>query len=124
MDNSCSLCRKEATLLRRLDRGKGRLRILDISAETYDAAQTGVSQEIASREIHGVMQDGTIIVGMEVFRRAYAAIGWGWLWAPTSWPLLRPLCDAAYRRFAKRRLKVCGGAAQDPKKSCATPQEK
>jgi len=43
-----------------------------------------------------------------VFRRAYAAVGFGWLVAPTRWPLVRPLADAAYRWFARNRLRLTG----------------
>jgi predicted DCC family thiol-disulfide oxidoreductase YuxK len=65
--------------------------------------------------IHGVKPDGSLVTGMEVFRRAYAAVGWGWLWSPTGWPVLKPVFDAAYRWFAKRRLALTGrkGACED-----------
>jgi predicted DCC family thiol-disulfide oxidoreductase YuxK len=55
-----------------------------------------------------VLPDGTLVEGVEVFRRAYAAVGLGWLVAPTRWPLLRPLADAAYRWFARNRLRLTG----------------
>ena len=58
--------------------------------------------------IHGVLADGTVIEGMEVFRRAYGAVGLGWLLAPTAWPGLRALADAGYRWFARNRLRLTG----------------
>jgi predicted DCC family thiol-disulfide oxidoreductase YuxK len=58
--------------------------------------------------IHGVLPDGTAIEGVEVFRRAYAAVGLGWLMAPTRWPGLRRLADLAYRIFARNRLRWTG----------------
>lgn len=53
--------------------------------------------------IHAVMPDGDLVTGVEVFRRAYRAIGLGWIIAPTAWPVLRQLFDALYRVFAKLR---------------------
>jgi predicted DCC family thiol-disulfide oxidoreductase YuxK len=62
---------------------------------------------LCSREIrfHGVLPAGTVIESVEVFRRAYAAVGLGWLMAPTRWPGLRRLADLAYRIFARNRLR-------------------
>jgi len=48
---------------------------------------------------------------MEVFRRAYGAVGLGWLLAPSRWPLLGRLFDAAYRWFARNRLRWTGRQA-------------
>jgi predicted DCC family thiol-disulfide oxidoreductase YuxK len=59
-------------------------------------------------EIHGVTIDGRLVKGVEVFRRAYAAVGWGWMLAPTAWPGLRWVSDAVYRWFAKNRLRLTG----------------
>jgi len=49
-----------------------------------------------------------VIEGMEVFRRAYAAVGLGWLLAPSGWPGVGRLFDAAYRWFARNRLRLTG----------------
>ena len=67
--------------------------------------------------IHGVLPDGTVVTRMEVFRRAYRAVGWGWLLAPTGWPVLKPIFDWGYEQFAKRRKKIARlfcGAQCDP----------
>lgn len=111
IDNDCPLCRIEGRFLERLDRGRGRLRLIDIASPDYDAASTGVPYEQAMGEIHGLNANGETVTGMEVFRRAYAAVGWSWLWAPTGWSLLRPIFDFAYRVFAKHRLRLTGRPA-------------
>ncbi len=110
VDGLCPLCRHEARLLERLDAGRGRLRTVDIAAPAFDPAAFGVSFEEVMGKIHGVLPDGRLITGMEVFRRAYDAVGWGWLWAPTGWPVLRPIFDAAYRWFARNRYRLTGRA--------------
>ena len=115
IDGECPLCRHEARLLEKLDRGRGRLELVDITAPDFDPARYGKSFEDVMGEIHGVTESGDLVTGMEVFRRAYAAVGWDWLWAPTGWPILRPVFDAAYRFFAKYRLRLTGrkGACED-----------
>ena len=107
-DGACPLCRREAALWDRLDRGRGRIALVDIASTGFQAAEYGISRAHAMAEIHGVLPSGAVIRGMEVFRRAYAAVGWGWLVAPTAWPLLRPLFDRAYRWFARNRLRLTG----------------
>jgi len=105
IDDGCPICRKEAGLLRWLDRGRGRLRITDISAPDFDAEAHGIDLVAAMKHIHGRHVDGRVVSGMDVFRGAYRAVGLGWLFAPTDWPVLRPTCDAAYRAFARFRLR-------------------
>lgn len=106
LDGACPLCRREGAFLRRLDRGRGRLVVEDISAPGCDPGRYGLTRADALARIHGVLPDGTVLSGMEVFRRAYAAVGLGWLLAPTGWPLLRPVFDQLYAWFARNRPRL------------------
>ena len=105
VDGECPLCRREGELLRRLDRGRGRLLIEDIAAPDFDAARYGTSFDAVMGSIHGVLPDGRLVTGMEVFRRAYSVVGWGWLLAPTGWPMFKPAFDRFYKWFARNRMK-------------------
>ena len=107
-DHACPMCRREVAWLNKRDEA-GRIFFEDISAPDFDAGRYGVEQAAVEGAIHGVLPDGTLVTGVEVFRRMYTAVGLGWLLAPTRWPLLRPLADAAYRAFARRRVRL--GAA-------------
>ena len=107
-DGDCPLCVREIGMLRWLDRGKGRLGLSDIAAPEFRAADFGVSHAMLMARIHGVLPDGRLVEGVEVFRRAYAAVGLGWLVAPASWPGIARLVDAAYRWFARNRLRITG----------------
>lgn len=82
--------------------------MVDIAAAGFDPSRYGATMGEVMGTIHGVTPEGRVITGMEVFRRAYAAVGWGWLLAPTGWPVLRPVFDAAYRFFARHRLGLTG----------------
>jgi predicted DCC family thiol-disulfide oxidoreductase YuxK len=107
-DGDCPLCSREIGLLRKLDRGRGRIGFEDIARLEAGSRLYGRDLETLLARIHGVLPSGEVIEGMEVFRRAYAAVGLGWLLAPTRWPLLRPMADAAYRWFARNRMRLTG----------------
>ena len=107
-DGACPICRWEAAIWQRLDRGRGRVALVNIASVGFQAAEHGISCAQAMAEIHGILPSGAVVRGMAVFRRAYAAVGLGWLLAPTAWPLLRPCFDRAYRWFARNRLLLTG----------------
>jgi predicted DCC family thiol-disulfide oxidoreductase YuxK len=119
-DGECPLCSREIQLLRRLDRGRGRVRFEDIAAPEFDASAFGIDAAAALERIHGVLPDGSVIEGMAVFRRAYAAVGLGWLLAPTAWPGLRRVADWAYASFARNRLRWTGRSAGCEAGRCST----
>jgi predicted DCC family thiol-disulfide oxidoreductase YuxK len=108
LDGDCPLCRREGVLLAKLDRGRGRLVLEDISRPEFDPGRYGLTGEDLMARIHGVSPDGGIVEGMEVFRRAYGAVGAAWLLGWTSWPVVRPLADRAYLWFARNRLRWTG----------------
>jgi predicted DCC family thiol-disulfide oxidoreductase YuxK len=119
-DGACPLCRREASIWQWLDRGRGRIALVDIASADFQAAEKPISRVQAMTEIHGILPTGTVVRGMEVFRRAYAAAGLGWVLAPTSWPLLRPLFDRAYRWFARNRQWLTGRSVPCTN-ACALP---
>ncbi len=124
-DGECPLCRREIDMLRRRDRGRGRIAFDDIAAPGFDASRYGLDRDAVMRRIHGVLPDGRLIEGVEVFRRLYAAVGLGWLLAPTRWPLLSTLFDRAYALFARHRLRLTGRSdAACPYGRCALPGER
>jgi len=118
IDGACPLCRREAELWKRLDRRRGNIVLLDIHSPEFDALDCGVTREQALEQIHGLLPSGDVVRGMEVIRRAYEAAGWGWLLAPTGWPLLRIFFDWAYGWFARNRLRLTGRQSASGK-SCS-----
>ncbi|MHC4994440.1 MAG: thiol-disulfide oxidoreductase DCC family protein, partial [Planctomycetota bacterium] len=106
-DGQCPMCRREIAWLRRRDTF-GRLRFVDIADPAFDATRFGLDLASVHAVLHGVLPDGRVVKGMEVIRRAYRAVGWGWMWAPTGWPVLRGVFDAVYAVWARRRLRWTG----------------
>ena len=118
-DGECPLCRGEIALLRRLDRGRGRIDFEDIAAPDFDPKRYLRTHAELMARIHGALPNGSLVEGVEVLRRAYAAVGLGWLVAPTRWPLVRPLVETAYRWFARNRLPLTGRRAACASDRCA-----
>jgi predicted DCC family thiol-disulfide oxidoreductase YuxK len=106
-DGECPLCMREIRFLKARDRS-GRIAFEDIAEPNFDPTPYGLDHATLMARIHGVLPDGRLIEGVDVFRRLYQQVGLGWLVAPTRWPLLRPIFDAAYRAFARNRLRLTG----------------
>ncbi|WP_437203343.1 thiol-disulfide oxidoreductase DCC family protein [Planctomicrobium sp. SH664] len=111
-DGACPLCRREIALLRNWDRQQ-RIEFTDIANPQFQPAALGLSARALMDEIHARLADGTIIRGVEVFRRLYTAVGWGWLVALTRLPGMRQLLDWGYRIFARNRLRLTGRCSTD-----------
>ncbi len=108
-DGGCPLCLREVNTLQRRDRGVGRLAFVDVNDPAYDPARYGgITYAEAMGRMHALRSDGAVIRDVEVFRQAYGLVGLGWLYAPTRWPLLRPLVDALYGLWAHWRLAITG----------------
>lgn len=106
-DGECPLCRREIDLVRRMD-WRGRVLCTDIAAPGFDAAPLGRTHDELMARIHGRLPDGTLVEGVEVFRRMYAALGLGPLVAVTRLPPVSWMMELGYRWFAKNRLRLTG----------------
>jgi predicted DCC family thiol-disulfide oxidoreductase YuxK len=115
-DGACPMCAREIAMLRRLDRA-GRILFVDIAAPGFDAGSIGVAREALMARIHGRLPDGTLVDGVEVFRRLYTAVGMAPLVALTRLPGVAHALDIAYDWFARRRLRLTGRCDQQ---TCTT----
>jgi predicted DCC family thiol-disulfide oxidoreductase YuxK len=114
-DGGCPLCRREMGLLQRWDRRRC-IRFTDISALAFDPQAIGKTFDELMARMHGRLPDGTWLDGVEVFRRLYAAVGFG----PIVWlsrlPGVSHLLDFGYKIFARHRLRLTGRCTT---KSCS-----
>ena len=101
-DGQCPFCRREMDWLKRRNR-KMLLRFEDISDPQFDPGRYGLTREEVNRVLHGILPDGRVVLGMAAVRRAYSAVGLGWLTAPTGLPGLRWIADRLYAAFARNR---------------------
>lgn len=102
-DGLCPICRASAANLERLDQGRGRIILIDAADPAFDPSETGVSRDDLLRSVHGLLSDGRVLKGMDVFRWAYRIAGKGWLIGFTGWPILKPMFDFFYDFFARHR---------------------
>lgn len=113
-DGDCPLCVREVNFLRAKDEGHGKLDLVDISAPDYSPADNrGIDFETAMKTIHGVTPDGDVVKGIEVFDRAYRAVGLGWIYAFARVPALSRVAGVVYDFWAERRLAVTGRPSLD-----------
>lgn len=102
-DGHCRICLHDVAHLTRADR-HGRLVFVNVMAPDFDPTPYGRSRAELLARIHARRADGHVVEGTEVFRLALAAVGKGWLVAPSRWPGLKQATDAAYRCFARHRV--------------------
>jgi predicted DCC family thiol-disulfide oxidoreductase YuxK len=108
-DGACPLCIREVYFLQKRDAGRGLINFVDITCDRYDSEENGgIDFETAMGRIHAVLDDGTVIKNVEVFRQIYETLGMGWVYAATKWPLVGPVVDALYGIWADWRLALTG----------------
>jgi predicted DCC family thiol-disulfide oxidoreductase YuxK len=113
-DGQCPLCLREVKFLTQKDAGRGIVAFVDIADLGYTPEDHGnIEFAEAMGRIHAVLPDGTVILDVEVFRRVYEFLGMGWIYAATALPVIRPLVDMLYKRWANWRLALTGRPSLD-----------
>jgi predicted DCC family thiol-disulfide oxidoreductase YuxK len=104
-DASCPLCMSEMSNLMLRNR-EGRVNFVDASDPAFESPLPGCDRAELMRVIYAQTADGRVLQGVAALRAVYAAVGLGWVLAPTAWPLLRQLADVAYPWVARHRHHV------------------
>jgi predicted DCC family thiol-disulfide oxidoreductase YuxK len=108
-DGLCPLCLREVNFLQKRDAGRGIVAFVDIADLDYTPADHGgVEFADAMGRIHAVLPDGAILRDVAVFRQVYEALGMGWIYAPTRWPVVGAIANQLYTLWAKLRLVLTG----------------
>ena len=103
-DGGCPLCLREVKFLRSRDTLEN-ISFINIDSPNYQPdLYSGISYKEAMGRIHAINESGEILKDVAVFREAYRLIGLGWIYAPTSWPILGSLIDQVYKLWAQWRL--------------------
>lgn len=106
-DGDCPLCSREINFLKRLDKQE-KIVFTNIAEKDFEASNYGLTFDDFMAEIRGRLPDGTMISGVEVFRRLYGAVGLKWTIAITRLPIISSVLDFGYKVFAKNRLRFTG----------------
>ena len=107
-DGGCPLCLRETNFLKKRD-VLNQISFVDINSKNYDKNLfSGISYSEAMSNLHGIMENGEIIRGLDVLAYSYELIGLGWVYYPLKIKLLSPLLRLVYRYWAKYRLQITG----------------
>ena len=116
-DGACPLCLKETNFLKTKDINNN-INFVDISANYIPENFNNISYEQAMKNLHGILANGEIILGVDVLAYSYEIIGLGWIYFPTKLPILSNFIKILYKYWAKYRLKLTG--RDDLEKICAS----
>lgn len=86
-----------------------KIRFTDLNSPDYNPAEHGnVQFSEGMRKIRAVLPDQTVVMGVEVFRKTYDAIGLGWVFELTKLPGIGGVADFIYDVWAENRLRITG----------------
>ena len=107
-DSGCPLCLRETTFLKKRDLSN-KINFVDISNDSYSSAlYQNISYAEAMSNLHGILENGDIIKGLDVLAYSYELIGLGWVYYPLKIELIAPILRLLYKYWAKYRLKITG----------------
>jgi predicted DCC family thiol-disulfide oxidoreductase YuxK len=101
-DGACPMCRAEMHNLM-LRNTRELLAFVDIAVPGFSGQPPGVSQQALMTLMHARRADGTLVVGVDVFRLAYEAAGLPWVTRLVSLPVIGPLTERLYPWVARFR---------------------
>ena len=106
-DGGCPLCLREINFLKAKDTKKF-INFVDISINYFPKNFKNISYEQAMGNLHGIVNSGEIIIGVDVLAYSYELVGLGWIYFPTKLPILSKFIRFLYKYWAKYRLKLTG----------------
>ena len=107
-DGGCPLCLRETRFLKRKD-VSNKINFIDINNDNYNPLlYQDITYTEAMSTLHGILENGDIIKGLDVLAYAYKLIGLGWVYYPLKIKFLSPLLRLFYQYWAKYRLKITG----------------
>ena len=107
-DGGCPLCLRETNFLKKRDI-LNQISFVDINSKDYDKnlfEDISYSEDMSN--LHGIMENGEIIRGLDVLAYSYELIGLGCVYYPLKIKLLSPLLMIIYIYWAKYRLQITG----------------
>ena len=107
-DGDCPLCLREINFLKSLN-SSGHLGFVDISSNSYKPEEySGITYRMAMSRMHALKANGDLLLDLDVFREAYKLVGFGWIYAPSRWPVFSIFLDGIYLMWIRIRLPLTG----------------
>ena len=100
-DGGCPLCLRETRFLKKRD-VSNMIKFVDINDDSYNPIiYKDISYEEAMSNLHGILESGDIIKGLDVLAYSYKLIGLGWVYYPLKIDFLAPVLRLFYQYWAK-----------------------
>jgi len=107
-DGGCPLCIRETNFLKSKDE-LNKIDFVDINDVNYNPILfKDITYVEAMSNLHGILENGNIIKGLDVLAYSYELIGLGWVYYPLKIEFLAPVLRLFYKYWAKYRLKITG----------------
>ena len=106
-DGACPLCLRETNFLKVKDTNNF-INFVDISEDYNPENFKNISYKQAMANLHGILEGGDIIFGVDVLVYSYELVGLGWIYFPTKLPILSKVIKLLYKYWAKYRLRLTG----------------
>ena len=107
-DGGCPLCLRETNFLKSKDE-LNKIDFVDINNVDYNPILfKDISYAEAMSNLHGILENGNIIKGLDVLAYSYELIGLGWVYYPLKIEFFAPVLRLFYKYWAKYRLKITG----------------
>ena len=107
-DGGCPLCLRETNFLKSKDE-LNKIKFVDINNVNYNPILfKDISYAEAMSNLHGILENGNIIKGLDVLAYSYELIGLGWVYYPLKIEFFAPVLRLFYKYWAKYRLKITG----------------
>jgi len=107
-DGGCPLCLRETNFLKSKDE-LNKIDFVDINNVDYNPILfKDISYAEAMSNLHGILENGNIIKGLDVLAYSYELIGLGWVYYPLKIEFVAPVLRLFYKYWAKYRLKITG----------------
>lgn len=104
-DGTCPLCVAEMDQLRHFNT-QGSLHFEDITQSDFAHRYPDIDPAAASAILHGKLEDGTLLLGLDVTHKAWSMVGKKRWIGILRWPLIRFAADRAYLFFARNRYRI------------------
>ena len=107
-DGGCPLCLRETNFIKNRD-VSNKILFVDINSNDYDQGLFNeISYSEAMSNLHGILDNGKVIRGLDVLAYSYELIGLGWVYFPLKIKFFSPVLRLVYRYWAKYRLQITG----------------
>ena len=106
-DGGCPLCLRETNFLKSKDE-LNKINFVDININYNPILYKDITYTEAMSNLHGILENGNIIKGLDVLAYSYELIGIGWVYSPLKIKFLAPFLRLFYKYWAKYRLKITG----------------